>query len=114
LVEGQLFHPARKAFLSVEVNFAYVLGEEMGVALQLQGRAAADDNRKTHQGLEGYDDLFPPERAARRAVGPPENAMGWLLEPTALEILGAQGAGIAMLTEPLGCNEEPLGHLLLH
>ncbi len=84
-------------------------GEKVGIALELESRPAADDNRNLKQGLERYDRLLP----AQRAAGTAEDATGRLLQPSRGHVLCAQGTRVAMSRQPSGIDEKPFREVLL-
>jgi hypothetical protein len=53
--ERQLVQPGWRRLVAVEVDFGLFLREIVGIALKLESRPAADDDRNLQERLERYD-----------------------------------------------------------
>ena len=88
--------PARWLSTAVEVNLSRFVREVMRETLKFERSTSADDERNTEKILQREDDLFPAQLFAR----PAEEFACWSLQPARMDLLIAQGPGVAALFEP--------------
>jgi hypothetical protein len=83
--------------------------EEVGVALQFERGASADDEWVIKKRLKRDDELLPDKRTAGAAVDPPYR----LVEPARTHIVAEQLSRIAVILEPRRVDEDSLGQFAL-